>query len=72
MTDVKVNYPGLLIEPLAGGRVRYRVRRIGKKAVRTAIPVGPDHPDFLRHYTAARHGDTGPQAARSRAAASAS
>ena len=54
---MRVDYPGLLIEPLKGG-MRYRVRVIGDKKRRVAIPVGPDHPDFKRHYDAARYGET--------------
>lgn len=61
---MRVNYPGLLIERMPSGHLRYRVRRIGNKAVRTLLPVTPDHPDFKRHYDAARHGDPMPAASK--------
>lgn len=54
---VKANFPGLLIERQPSGNPRYRVRVIGNKAKRIAIPVGPDHSDFSKHYHAARRGD---------------
>jgi integrase len=57
VSDVKVNYTGLLIEPLKSGATRYRVRVEGQKARRITVPVGPDHPDFGHHYWAARAGE---------------
>lgn len=56
MTDVRVDFPGLLIERMASGALRYRVRMEGDKTKRTRIPVGPDHPDFGNLYWAARGG----------------
>lgn len=53
---MRVNYPGLLIERHRNGSLRYRVRMERDKARRTAIPVGPDDPDFLNYYYAARAG----------------
>lgn len=57
MTDVRVNFPGLLVEAHRNGTPRYRVRVEGNKAKRINIPVGPDHPDFAHHYYAARAGE---------------
>jgi integrase len=54
---VKVKLPGLWEEKRPSGAVRFRVRKEGDKRVVTNIPVGPDHPDFLHHYYAARAGD---------------
>lgn len=55
---MRANFPGLLIERHPSGSLRYRVRMAGDKTRRTAIPVGPDHPDFTAHYWAARKGET--------------
>lgn len=55
---MRANFPGLLIERHKSGNLRYRVRVIGDKARRIAIPVGPDHAEFSRHYAAARYGET--------------
>jgi len=52
-----VNLPGLLIERHRNGTRRYRVRVEGQPANRISIPVGPDDPDFLHHYHAARSGE---------------
>jgi integrase len=60
MMDMRLEYPGLVIERQRSGAIRYRVRQIGDKARRTLLTVTPDHPDFHRQYTAARHGDTLP------------
>ena len=54
---MRVDFPGLLIEPHRNGTLRYRVRVEGQKARRIAIPVAPDHPDFAHHYHAARAGE---------------
>jgi integrase len=53
---VKIDYPGLLKEPLPSGKWRYRVRVQGKKAQRIPLSVTPDHPNFREHYYAARQG----------------
>ncbi len=53
---MRVDYPGLLIEPTPSGGTRYRVRVEGQKAKRIAIPCGPDDPAFGNHYWAARAG----------------
>ena len=55
--DVRVDFPGLLIERMASGALRYRVRVEGNKAKRIRLPVGPDHPDFGNLYWAARGGE---------------
>ena len=54
---MKIDYPGLLIEPLPSGSVRYRVRPDGAKAKRIRIHCGPGHDDFQRQYLAARRGE---------------
>ncbi len=56
MTDVKVNYPGLLKERLPSGNYRYRVRVEGKPGKRIRLHIGPDHKDFAEHYRAGRAG----------------
>lgn len=55
---MRVDYPGLLIERHRNGAARYRVRVEGDPKRRVHIPVGPDHPDFIGHYRAARVGET--------------
>ncbi len=54
---MKIDYPGLLIEPLPSGNTRYRVRVEGERARRIRIYCGPDHEDFQRQYLAARRGE---------------
>jgi integrase len=54
---VRLKFPGLWEEKNRNGSPRYRVRKEGDKSVKTSIPVGPNHPDFLHHYYAARAGD---------------
>ena len=54
---MKLKFPGLWEEKNRNGSPRYRVRKEGDKSVKTSIPVGPTHPDFLHHYYAARAGD---------------
>ncbi len=53
---VKVNYDGLLKEPLPSGRFRYRVRVEGDKNRRITLTVGPEHREFHEIYCAARRG----------------
>ncbi|MEO0485304.1 MAG: site-specific integrase [Pseudomonadota bacterium] len=55
---MRIDLPGLLIEKHRNGTLRYRVRVARQKTRRIAIPVPPDHPDFLHHYHAARAGET--------------
>lgn len=57
MTDVRVHFPGFLIERNRNGSARYRVRVEGQKGRKITIPVGPEDPDFANHYYAARQGD---------------
>lgn len=59
--NMKIEYPGLVIERQRNGSLRYRVRRAGDKTKRTLLPVPPDHPDFQTFYLAARHGDPAPR-----------
>ncbi len=54
---MRVDYPGLLIERHRNGSPRYRVRVEGNPKRRVHIPVGPEHPDFIAHYRAARFGE---------------
>lgn len=54
---MKVDFPGLVIEPLPSGGVRYRVRPEGERKRRIRIHCGPDHSDFQRQYLAARRGE---------------
>lgn len=54
---MKIDYPGLLVEPLPSGNKRYRVRPEGERARRIRIYCGPDHEDFQRQYLAARRGE---------------
>lgn len=53
---MKIDLPGLLKERLPSGGYRYRVRVEGNKARRVRLNVGPDHPEFMEHYRAARVG----------------
>ena len=54
--DMRVDFPGLLIERHRNGTQRIRVRVEGNADQRIHIPVTPDHPDFAHHYHAARAG----------------
>lgn len=53
---MKVEFPGLLKETRANGKIRYRVRVKGNKAKRVTLHVTPDDPKFTEHYLAARSG----------------
>lgn len=53
---MKLDYPGLLREPMPSGAIRWRVRVEGKKARRITLNVNPEHPTFREHYYAARAG----------------
>lgn len=55
--NVRIDYPGLLEEPLPSGGVRWRVRVEGAKKSRITISCGPKDEDFLRQYLAARRGE---------------
>lgn len=54
---MKVYYPGLLMESLPSGSVRYRVRPEGDKGKRIRIHCVPGDEDFQRQYLAARRGE---------------
>ena len=55
---MKVEYPGLVAEPLPSGNVRYRVRPGGDRRKRIRIHCAPGDEDFQRQYLAARRGET--------------
>jgi len=57
VSDLRVDFPGLLIERHRNGTMRYRVRVEGNKARRIAIPVTPEDPGFANYYYAARAGE---------------
>lgn len=54
---MKVDYPGLLEEPLPSGGIRYRVRVQGEPKRRIRIHCKPGDEDFQRQYLAARAGE---------------
>lgn len=54
--ELRQRYPGLLIEPHRNGNLRFRVRVEGAPGKRIALCIPPGHPDFDRHYQAAREG----------------
>ena len=54
---MRIDYPGLLVEPLPSGNARYRVRIEGNPSRRIRIHCGPDHPEFQKQYLAARRGE---------------
>lgn len=54
---MKVDFPGLLIEPLPSGQTRYRVRPRGYPKKRIRIFCAPGDEDFQRQYLAARAGE---------------
>lgn len=56
MTDMRINLPGYVPER-RNGRLRHRVRVEGQKKRRITLPCGPDDPEFLNHYYAAREGN---------------
>lgn len=55
--SMKVDFPGLLIEPLPSGQTRYRVRPRGDPKKRIRIFCAPGQEDFQRQYLAARAGE---------------
>ncbi len=54
---MKVDFPGLLREPMASGNFRYRVRPEGDVRTRIRIFCGPGEEDFDRQYKLARAGE---------------
>ncbi|MBC24421.1 MAG: hypothetical protein CMJ32_10970 [Phycisphaerae bacterium] len=52
----KIEFPGLIVENLRGGRVRYRVREKGNPSNRVVIFSEPGSPEFILHYELARSG----------------
>lgn len=54
---VKIDFPGLVVEPMPSGNARYRVRPEGDPKKRIRIYCGPNHDDFQRQYLAARRGE---------------
>lgn len=57
VTEVRLDFPGLLIERNRNGSPRCRVRVEGDRTKRITLPVGPDHTDFQNYYAAARAGE---------------
>ncbi len=55
---ISAAYPGLFVERLPSGNLRYRVRAAGRPSVKITLNVGPGHHDFLRQYNDARAGRT--------------
>lgn len=53
---MKLNFPGLIVEPLPSGNKRYRVRVRGKPGKRITLSIDPEHKDFGEAYLAARAG----------------
>ncbi|WP_406720363.1 tyrosine-type recombinase/integrase [Thioclava litoralis] len=53
---MKINLPGLLIEKLPSGNLRYRVRVEKQASKRIILTVTPEHPQFMEVYLAARVG----------------
>jgi integrase len=56
VTDVRIDFPGLIKQPLPSGATLWRVRVAGNPNKRITLTVTPDHPDFAEHYRAARVG----------------
>jgi len=56
VTELKIDYPGLIEEKLPSGSIRYRVRIEGNPKRRIRLHVDPEHKDFREHYLAARAG----------------
>lgn len=55
---MRINLQGYVPEPGRNGKTRYRVRVEGNPGKRITIPCGPNDPDFMEHYCAARAGQT--------------
>lgn len=55
--DVRLKYPGLVLERRTRGRDRWRVRVESEPNRKITLAVGPDAPDFHEHYLAARAGE---------------
>ncbi len=56
VTELKLDFPGLLREKLPSGNCRYRVRVEGNPRKRIPLHIDPAHKDFPEHYHAARRG----------------
>jgi Site-specific recombinase XerC len=54
---MKVNYPGLMVENLPSGAVRYRVRPEGNPKKKIRIYCSPKDEGFEQQYLAARRGE---------------
>ena len=67
VTDMRINLPGYVPER-RNGQIRHRVRVEGDKKRRITLPCGPDDPEFLNHYYAARAGQPLDAAPKPRAA----
>ena len=54
--NLRLRYPGLVVERLPSGSMRWRVRVEGRAGRKIALPCGPEHAEFHRYYQAARRG----------------
>lgn len=53
---MQIKFPGLIRDVMKSGNVRWLVRVKGNATTRITLPVGPDHPRFVKYYQAARDG----------------
>lgn len=53
---MRIDHRGLTVEKMPSGKLRYRVRVEGEPDRKITLSVGPDHPEFLNAYMAARLG----------------
>lgn len=53
---MRLDMPGLFVEKMPSGNIRWRCRPKGDRTRKITLPCGPDHPAFLEHYHAARAG----------------
>ncbi|MEE3046614.1 MAG: tyrosine-type recombinase/integrase [Pseudomonadota bacterium] len=52
----KLDLPGLCVETHRSGNTAWRVRIEGNARRKITLPIGPDHPEFMELYRAARAG----------------
>ncbi len=56
LTQLKIEYPGLVKETLPNGKLRFRVRVEGSPNRKITIKADPAHNQFQEHYNSARIG----------------